>query len=146
MVQAPKNAGSTFHKYKGTHSVVLLAVCDAHYRLIHSYPSCTVLSLVHVHRFLLIDIGDAGRHSDGGILANSEFGNALEVGSLSIPEPCPLPGTTQPSLPYIIVGDEAFPLRMNMLRPYPGKQLSGNVLLCRYYLFVNFFCISPCRR
>ena len=108
MVQAPKNA--TFHNNKDTHSVVLLAVCDAHYRLIHSYPSCTVLNLVvsNYDRFLLIDIGDAGRHSDGGILANSEFGNALEIGSLSIPELCPLPGTTQPSLPFVIVGDEAF--------------------------------------
>ena len=75
----------------------------------------------HFHR-----PGEAGRHSDGGILANSEFGNALEDGSLNIPDPCPLPGTTQPSLPHVIVADEAFPLKMYMLCPYPGRQLPGN--------------------
>ena len=28
-----------------------------------------------------------------------------------------LPGTTRPPLPYVFVGDEAFPLKENMLRP-----------------------------
>ena len=72
-----------------------------------------------------MDIGDAGRHSDGGVLAHSEFGKALENNSLSFPEPRPLPGTTHPKLRYVIVGDEAFPLRTNMLRPFPGRNLSG---------------------
>ena len=49
VLQAPACSGSTFYNYKGTHSIVLLAVCDAHY--------C----------FTLVDIGDAGRHSDSAI-------------------------------------------------------------------------------
>jgi len=125
VVQAPINSGSSYYNYKGQHSVVLLAVCDAHYRYVicilweHSYYFDIL------YRFTLIDVGDLGRHSDGGVLAHSSFGIALENDSLSFPAPRPLPGTAHPKLPFVIVGDEAFPLRTNMLRPYPGRNLSG---------------------
>ena len=43
--------------------------------------------------FILVDIGEVGRHSDGGgILSNSCFGQALESQALSIPEACALAG------------------------------------------------------
>ena len=87
------NAGSTYFNYKGTHSIVLLAVFDAHYH------------------FTLVDIRDARCHSDGGVLGHSEFGHALEENKPSIPADRQLPGTTQPSMPFVIVGDEAFPLK-----------------------------------
>ena len=105
VIQAPYNAGSTFFNYKRTHSVVLLAVCDAHYR------------------FLMVDVADTGRHSDGGVLSNSQFGRALERNSLSLPESKPLPGMPSPNMPHIIVGDEAFPLKKNIMRLCPGKNL-----------------------
>ena len=79
-----------------------------------------------------MDLGDAGRQSDGGVLSNSAFGQALEGGYLSLPSPSPLPGTTGPNLPYIIVGDEAFPLRANMLRPYPGRNLPGITIITMF--------------
>ena len=98
-----------------------------------------------------MDIGEVGRHSDGGVLSYSAFGQALEENTLCIPAPAPLPGdkhseflchiftnifsfgTMQPSLPYVIIGDEAFPLRNNLLRPYPGRNLPGMFGLCLKY-------------
>lgn len=77
------------------------------------------------NRFTLVDIGNAGRQSDGGVFANSAFGQAIENSTLHIRKPSPLPGTTSQNYPYVIVGDEAFPLKENLLRPYPGRYLSG---------------------
>ena len=93
-----------------------MAVCDAHYR------------------FILVDVGEIGRHSDGGVLSNSEFGQALDDGTLGFPTDSPLPGTTGPNLPYLIVEDEAFPLKTHMLRPYPGKNLAESLTIFNYRL------------
>ena len=78
-----------------------------------------------VFRFTLVDVGEAGRQSDGGVFSNSSLGQALESEQLSIPKASPLPHNIHQPLPYVIVGDEAFPLKSYMLRPYPGRFLPG---------------------
>ncbi|KAJ8369350.1 hypothetical protein SKAU_G00093780 [Synaphobranchus kaupii] len=104
IIQAPANAGSTFYNYKGTHSIVLLAVCDARYR------------------FSMVDIGCPGRHSDGGVLSSSVFGRKLQSGDLGFPGATNLPRSAI-TVPHVLVGDEAFPLRQNLMRPFPGRFL-----------------------
>ena len=103
LIQAPKLSGSEFFNYKKTFSVVLLAIADAQY--------C----------FSVIDVGCPGRVSDGGVLKNSVIYEKLENDSFGVPEDEFLPGTNIMS-PYVMVGDEAFPLKRYMMRPYPGKQ------------------------
>jgi hypothetical protein len=43
----------------------------------------------------------------------------LEAKTLNIPNSKPPPYSEEP-LPFVIVGDEAFPLKKYLLRPYPG--------------------------
>lgn len=46
------------------------------------------------------------------------------TGTVNIPAPATLPNDdTADKFPYTFVGDEAFPLRTFMMRPYPGRAL-----------------------
>jgi hypothetical protein len=115
VMQAPASSGSAYYNYKGTHSMVLMAVVDAHYN------------------FLLIDVGSNGRNSDGGILNNSAFGQALANNQLTIPAPKLLP-YSQRVVPHVLVGDEGFPLKPYLMRPYSGRGLPESKRIFNYRL------------
>ncbi|XP_067204132.1 putative nuclease HARBI1 isoform X1 [Linepithema humile] len=100
IIQSPPHSGSTFYNYKGSHSINLLAVCDANY--------C----------FTLVDIGGEGRQSDGGIFTHSNFGQRFQQNQMTLPQPRPIE-SSGPALPFILVADEAFALTHYMMRPYP---------------------------
>uniref|UniRef100_UPI0037E704E4 zona pellucida sperm-binding protein 3-like n=1 Tax=Semicossyphus pulcher TaxID=241346 RepID=UPI0037E704E4 len=112
-IQAPGNSGSQFHNYKGSFSVVLLGVVDARYR------------------FRMIDVGAYGKSSDGGTLSSSAFGQALRHDALDVPSDAPLPGAGV-ATPFVFVGDEGFPLRRNMMRPFPGHNLPPEQRIFNY--------------
>ncbi|XP_049316586.1 uncharacterized protein LOC125779336 [Bactrocera dorsalis] len=103
-IRCPLKSGSQFFCYKKFFSIVLLAVCDARYR------------------FTYIDIGAYGSQSDGGIFQVSRFGKRLLNQKLPIPPAKNLPNTQQKT-PHFNVGDAAFPLGINLMRPYPGGML-----------------------
>jgi hypothetical protein len=86
---------------KKTFSTVLLALVDANYR------------------FIAIDVGAYGKNSDGDIFSNSNLGKSLKDNKLQIPPGKQLPGSEE-KFPYIIIGDEAFPLSTYLMRPYSG--------------------------
>ena len=113
----PQNRGQFFFNYKGTFSLVLLAVVD------------------HDYNFTMVDVGSYGRNSDSGIFLKSAFGKRLYRGTMNIPPAEPL--TDMPELgdmPYCLVGDEAFPLTTFMLRPFPGRGLTDDQRIFNYRL------------
>ena len=93
MIEAPANSGSLNFNYKKTFSVVsLLALVDANYR------------------FTWIDVGSFGKNSDSGIFNNSKLCKYLDENKLKLPNDAALP-CTNVKIPYVIAGDEAFPLK-----------------------------------
>lgn len=104
-IQAPPNSGSQYFNYKQFHSIVLMAMCDANYR------------------FVYVDIGSYGRQSDGSVFGNSTLGKKVIAGTLDLPGSDTTDTGNATYLPYVIVGDAAFPLKTNLLRPYPGDHL-----------------------
>ncbi|KAH8025587.1 hypothetical protein HPB51_010045 [Rhipicephalus microplus] len=114
-ITCPPKSGSAFFNYKGTFSIVLMAVVDSS------------------SKFVLVDIGAEGRQSDGGVFNNTKFGKALTEGQLDIPSLGQLPGTTKVA-PYAFVGDEAFQLRRDFMRPFPARLLEDERRVFNYRL------------
>ena len=115
VVQAPMNTGSYYFNYKGSFSVVLLAVVDADYK------------------FTYVDVGCNGRISDGGVFKISTLSHALESTKLQITSECQLPGTDT-VVPYAFVADDAFPLRPYILKPYGQRGLTKEQRIFNYRL------------
>ena len=126
VIQVPHNSGSQFFNYKGTFSLVLMALVDADYK------------------FTFVDIGNYGSQSDGAVFKHSSFGQKFINGELDIPRPKALSNYPQGGvLPHCIVGDEAFPCHMDLMRPYPrGK---GQNMLAWAELIFNYR-LSTARR
>lgn len=75
------------------------------------------------YRFVMIDVGAYGKDSDVGILQNSKIYHHIEKGSLKLPNMKVLPNSSSLA-PFVFIGDEAFPLRENIMRPFPKRQLN----------------------
>ena len=109
MVQ-PSHSGSHYRNYKGSDSIVLLAVVGPNYE------------------FLYADVGANGRMSDGGIWNRCRMKECLQQAAnentLNIPAPAPLPGRHS-VVPYVLVGDDAFGLTEYLMKPFPKTQLGS---------------------
>jgi len=72
-----------------------------------------------------LQVGAYGSSSDSNVFKNSIFGKLLESNKRNIPDPrvlhCDAEGL---SMPFVLVGDEAFALSEHVLRTYPSKKLT----------------------
>lgn len=102
VIKSPTDSGSLYYNYKGTNSIVLMAVVD------------------HNYCFTYIDVGCNGRISDGGVFRQCKLYSLLENGLL--PEG------------HFLVGDNAFPLKEYLLKPFPGTRLSLKEKVFNYRL------------
>ena len=85
-----------------------------------------------------VDIGDAGRQSDCGVFAASNIGRALDEGLLNIPPPRRLYGNTKLS-PFVLVGDEAFPLKEYLIKPYARASIKEKKEVANYRILFPYF-------
>lgn len=65
-----------------------------------------------------------GKISAGGVMFHSKFRELFHTKSLNLPEPSPLPHTTD-TFPFMLVADEAFALHENLMKPYAQKSLTS---------------------
>ncbi|KAK3784609.1 hypothetical protein RRG08_003417 [Elysia crispata] len=84
-------------------------------------------------KFVVVDVGSCGGNSDGGVFSRSSLGKKLMSDKLSIPQRGYIPGTDI-ELPYMFVADEAFPLRENIMKPFPHRQLATEKEIFNYRL------------
>lgn len=105
--------GSQYYNYKGTNSILLLIVAGSDYEVIWA------------------DVGMNGRVSDGGVLNRSKFGQLLYEDKLNLPDSKPLPYREKP-VPYVFIGDDAFALLPNFMKPYSTKKLDLPTRICNY--------------
>lgn len=93
-----------------------------------------LLALVDAdYKFLYVDIGCNGRVSDGGVFKNSTLFSALENNTLHIPSPKAILDQ-QKKIPYMLVADDAFPLKTYIQKPYSQSGLTTEKRIFNYRL------------
>ena len=117
-IKKPKNSGSLYFNYKGFFSIVMLAVVDANYR------------------FLWVDIGSRGASSDAQIFNNSELKECMDDNSIGFPDTEVLPNDVRQKVPFFLVGDDAFALKENMMKPFSRRGLDMDERIFNYACLV----------
>nr|CAD2206521.1 unnamed protein product [Meloidogyne enterolobii] len=114
-VRKPNNSGSLYHDYKHNFSLNMLALCDYRYRILY------------------VDVGEYGYKGDANVFSSSSLKAKLNDNLLNIPEPTHLPGLPDSDkINYFIVADAAFPLSLNIMKPFAGNALSHQQRIYNY--------------
>ncbi|XP_065069253.1 putative nuclease HARBI1 [Rhopilema esculentum] len=114
-IKQPKMSGSEYFNYKGYFSIVLLALASYDYKLI------------------FVDVGASGRNGDAGLFETSPLNQQMKDKSIAFPEAEQF-GETCIKCHYHIIGDDAFPLRNDIMKPFPFRQLLHEQHIFNYRL------------
>ncbi|XP_046679382.1 uncharacterized protein LOC124366824 [Homalodisca vitripennis] len=102
-IKSPGKSGTMFLNYKKFFSVNLHAVADA---------KC---------KFIFIDVGAYGKQSDGGVFEASPISKFFENFSEHLPAPSPIDTSSETLIPYVLVGDDAYPLKSYIMKPFANE-------------------------
>jgi len=114
-IRKPMNSGSYYYNYKHFFSIILMALVDADYK------------------FLWVDVGANGACSDSQVFNISQLKAQIDDETIGFPEPAPLPNDDK-DIPYFIIGDDAFPLKTWMMKPFSRRDLSREERIFNYRL------------
>ena len=114
-IRCPRRGGSLYHNYKGFHSIVLPALVDADYK------------------FLWVDLGAAESSSNAWIFKHSNLRHKIEDGTIGFPESESLVDDG-PKVHYFILGNDAFPLKLWLMKPYSRRGMDLNQRVFNYWL------------
>uniref|UniRef100_A0A182W805 DDE Tnp4 domain-containing protein n=1 Tax=Anopheles minimus TaxID=112268 RepID=A0A182W805_9DIPT len=122
-IKAPAKSGTQYFNYKKYFSVHLQAVADA---------NC---------KFIVVDVGEYGSRSDSRVFNSSNFYELIRSNQLNIPPPKLLPGITI-SVPHVFVGNQGYPLKPFLIRPYPQTNTDPAVLIFNESLCLARRCVE----
>ncbi len=94
-IRKPINGGSYYYNYKNFHSVVLMALVDGDYK------------------FTWVEVGANGTSSDAQIFEDCGIKQAIDQHVIGFPT-----ADDDRDIPYVCVGDDAFPLRTYTMKPF----------------------------
>jgi len=114
-IRKPMNSGSYYFNYKHFFSIILMALVDADYK------------------FLWVDVGANGACSDSQVFNISQLKAQIDDETIGFPEPDPLPNDDK-DVPYFIIGDDAFPLKPWMMKPFSRRDLTREERIFNYRL------------
>ncbi|XP_070383568.1 uncharacterized protein [Dermacentor albipictus] len=80
----------------------------------------------YFREFTYVDLCHYGAEGDSGIFLRSDLLKALSEDFCGVPSPTTLGSAGV--IPYVIVGDEAFPLKTFLMRPYARRELQKHRL------------------
>nr|XP_037289008.1 uncharacterized protein LOC119181833 [Rhipicephalus microplus] len=116
IITKPANTGTVYRNYKKSFSIILFAVVDANYK------------------FLYTDVGAPGSQGDAGVWQTTPLQAHLSNMSAGLPELVKVGSLPDLYLPPVFVGDDAFPLGRNLMKPFGERSLSEEKRIFNYRL------------